>query len=312
MSHESGPVRCQVIPLPDHQVSIQLDGEERLRWHWGPAYPRPFFYPLIGPAGSSLIRMGHPGAPDHDHHRGIWFAHHDVAGNDFWSDTSGARIRQSQWLCYEDGDDEARLAIQLGWFDGHDPRCLVEQQVMVAVRPVMERETTVEIQFSFLPISQRLEFRQSNFGFLGVRVAKGISAYFGGGTITDSEGRQGEPAIFGQPARWVDYSGYTGSPTAAVVEGITYFDHPTNPGYPTRWHVREDGWMIASACMSNPLLTTQESPLTLRYLLHAHAGPLHADRAGEFATEFAARSALELVKSGRQHTAYELRRAAEG
>ncbi len=309
MSHESKPPRCQVVPLPDHQASIQIDGDERLRWHFGPSYPRPFFYPLVGPSGSSLIRMGHPGAPDHDHHRGIWFAHNDVVGNDFWSDTAAARIRQLQWLCYEDSDEEARLAVQLGWFDGHDPRALLEQQVVVAVRPVGQRETAVEIQFSFPPVSQRLEFRQSNFGFLGVRVAKGISGYFGGGTISDSEGRQGEPAIFGRQARWMDYSGHTGTGVATAVEGITYFDHPRNPGYPTHWHVREDGWMIASACMQNPLLTTQESPLTLRYLLHAHAGPLQTDGANLLATEFAQRGALKLVKSSQPHTAYEIHRA---
>ena len=56
--------RCTLIPLPEHQVAFQVDGAERLRWHFGPQYPRPFFYPLIGPAsGLSVTRMGHPGAP---------------------------------------------------------------------------------------------------------------------------------------------------------------------------------------------------------------------------------------------------------
>src|SRR5258708_3471417 len=81
---------AQVVPLPDYQVSLQIDGSERLRWHHGPSYPRPFFYPLVGPSGSVLTRMGHPGAPDHDHHRSIWFAHAKVLGIDFWSDTSKA------------------------------------------------------------------------------------------------------------------------------------------------------------------------------------------------------------------------------
>ncbi len=44
--------RCQVTPLPDDQVSFQIDGVERLRWHFGAAYPRPFFFPLVGPSGS--------------------------------------------------------------------------------------------------------------------------------------------------------------------------------------------------------------------------------------------------------------------
>jgi hypothetical protein len=67
--------RCCALALPDHQVSLQIDGIERLRWHFGPSYPRPFFYPLVGPSGASLTRIGHPGAPNHDHHRSVWFAH---------------------------------------------------------------------------------------------------------------------------------------------------------------------------------------------------------------------------------------------
>ncbi|MCH7687320.1 MAG: PmoA family protein, partial [Planctomycetes bacterium] len=82
--------RCQVIPLAEHQVSLQIDGTERLRWHYGRQYPRPFFFPFAGPSGSWLTRMGHPGAPNHDHHRPIWFAHARVLGIDFWSEQTEA------------------------------------------------------------------------------------------------------------------------------------------------------------------------------------------------------------------------------
>ena len=97
------------MPLPDHQVALQIDGADRLRWHYGPNYPRPFFYPLVGPSGSSLTRMGHPGAPDHEHHRSIWFSHAKVVGVNFWEDRNPARIRQKSWLAYQDGDDEAEV-----------------------------------------------------------------------------------------------------------------------------------------------------------------------------------------------------------
>src|SRR5207247_10605851 len=107
--------RCQVVPLPDDQVSFEIDGRERLRWHFGSRYPRPFFYPLIGPSGAPLTRMGHPGDAGHDHHRSIWLAHNQVAGQDFWADTSKTRIRQKRWLAYQDADSEAALAVLIGW-----------------------------------------------------------------------------------------------------------------------------------------------------------------------------------------------------
>lgn len=252
--------RCRVVPLDGHQAAFEIGGTERLRWHFGPQYPRPFFYPLLGPSGTPLTRMGHPGAPNHDHHRSIWFAHHKVLGIDFWSDGGEARIRQKHWLVYEDGDDEAVMAVALGWYDGHDPRELLEQEVIAAVRPGPDGETFLELQSTFRPRGESLEFGQTNFGFLAVRVAKIISEHFGGGRLTNSEGQTGEPAIFGQRAKWMDYSGPVPGGDAdgnGIVEGVTYFDHPSSPTHPSHWHVREDGWMGASLCMHEPRVTTR-------------------------------------------------------
>lgn len=307
--------QCRVVPLPDDQVAFEIDGRERLRWHFGSASPRPFFYPFIGPTGTSLTRMGHPGAPNHDHHRSIWFAHQKVLGIDFWSDQTDARIRQKQWLAYEDGDAEARMAVLLGWYDGHDPQELLEQEVVAAVRPGPDGEMFLDLQSTFRPKADMLEFGQTNFGFLAVRVAANLSEHFGGGQLTSSEGRRGEQAIFGTRATWMDYSGpvpdIAGGREPAGIEGITYFDHPTNPGSPVAWHVREDGWMGASVCMHEPVTTTRAKPLILRFLLHAHRGSINSDRANHIAAEFATRPAYEIAKAqGVKHRHYVIREQA--
>jgi Methane oxygenase PmoA len=299
--------RCQVVPLPDHQVSFQTDGRERLRWHFGLSYPRPFFYPLPGPSGSPLTRMGHPGAPDHDHHRSIWFAHEKVQGVNFWGDHTPARVRQRTWLCYHDADDEAAMAVLLGWYDGHDPRELLEQELVAGVRPGPDGETFVELQATFRPTAASLEFGRTNFGFLAVRVAKNLSVHFGGGTLTNSEGATGEPALFGRRAKWVDYRGPV---PGGGTEGITYFDHPENPGHPAAWHVRADGWMGAAVCLAGPVTTTRQQPLRLRYLLHAHRGPASGPRVEAVAKEFAARPRFAVVKARVPHQQYAIERAA--
>jgi hypothetical protein len=297
--------RCQVVPLPDFQVSFQIDGGERLRWHFGPGYPRPFFYPLLGPTGSVLTRMGHPGAPDHDHHRSIWFAHAKVLGIDFWSDRTPARIRQKSWLCYQDHDKEAAMAVLLGWYDGHDPKELLEQELIAAVRPGPDGETFVELQSEFRPTAESLEFGKTNFGFLAVRVARNLSAHFGGGQLAGSSGAQGEPLLFGKSAKWMDYSGPV---PKGGSEGITYFDHPDNPNHPVNWHVREDGWMGAAVCLQGPITTTRKQPLRLRYLLHAHKGEVRPERADQLAREFTATVRYEVVKAQVKHQQYLIRR----
>jgi hypothetical protein len=304
------------VPLTDHQASFMIDGAERLRWHFGPQYPRPFFYPLLGPDGANLTRMGHPGAPDHDHHRSIWFAHEKVLGIDFWSDRTPARIRQKQWLAYQDGDDEAVMAVLLGWYDGHDPKELLTQELVASLRPAPDGGTFVELQSTFTPKADLLELGQTNFGFLAVRVAKSISAHFGGGRITSSEGGRSEKEIFGKPARWMDYSGPVSGPgqrnesskSGTNEAGITYFDHPTNPGHPADWHVREDGWMGASVCRNGPLVIERAKPMLLRYLLYAHADALDAKQANLTAAEFARLSPYVVERQAGGHTHFRVRR----
>lgn len=298
--------RCTLLPLPEHQVGFLVDGVERARWRFGPQYPRPFFFPLVGPtSGRSLTRMGHPGAPDHDHHRSIWFAHEKVTGVNFWTDLTKSKIMQRQWLAYVDGDAEAVMAVRLGWTDGHDPKDLLEQELFAAVIPGEEGETFLELQTTFKPISERLEFGKTNFGFLAVRVAKALSPIFGGGRITSSTGLVGEKAIFGKQAAWMDFSGELISDKA---EGVAYFDHPSNPGHPTHWHVRDDGWMGASSCFTGPKTITKKEPLTLRYLLHAHRGVVDPKRAEEVFQQFSKRPAFDLATKPSAGMAFGIRR----
>ena len=307
------PARCEVLPLPGHQVSLRIDGKELTRWHYGNEYPRPFFFPFNGPSGTSLTRMGHPGAPNHDHHRSIWFAHYKVEGVDFWSDETGARIRQKGWIAYEDGDDEAIMASSLGWFDG-DGVEILEQDLVAAIIPEAEGEYLLELQITFRPGKGRehVTLDQTNFGFLAVRVAKSLSGHFGGGTISNSEGLVGEKAIFGKRSRWMDYSGYVadnkGEQREWMAEGVTYFDHPMNPRYPTHWHVREDGWMGAAFGFADSFRISKEHPLILRYLLYAHQGGYDAAKALAMAAQFAQRPGFVVRNSKRPHRQFDVSR----
>lgn len=305
--------RCEVIPLPNQQASFRIDGIEKTRWHFGTNSPRPFFFPFNGPAGESLTRMGHPGASNHDHHRSVWFAHNSVNDTIYWSDLSPARIRQKLWYVYQDGDNEAVMATLAGWYD-EDAKEIMEQDTVAALIPMRDDEHALELQVTFRPAKGRKSVRlgKTNFGPLAVRVAKTLSVHFGGGTLRNSEGEVGEKNIFGKPARWMDYSGPIvvgkGTTRRVVTEGITFFDHPSNPRHPVSWHVREDGWMGASFSMHEPLEVTHEQPLTLRYLLHAHRGNYDQERAEAVAAKFKKRTGFEVIKSRRRHQQHEVRR----
>jgi len=302
---------CQVIPLPDDQVSLQIDGVEKVRWHFDAKYPRPFFYPILGPSGQTLTRMGHPGAQNHDHHRSVWWAHAKVDGEDYWSENGGTQIRQQMWLAYADSDAEAIMATRAAWINKAGQPVL-EQEMTASVRPGPRDEWFLELQSTFTPKKAQVMLEQSNFGLFAVRVAAGVAEFWGDGKLTNSEGAEGEPAIFGQSAAWMDYSGAVGvrrnGKRVTVTEGITYFDHEANPSYPSHWHVREDGWMGASICRHEPVAIQREKPLRVRYLLHIHRNGVDAAVANRLGDLFNRSPGFTVIKGKRKHHQYEVMR----
>lgn len=311
------PVACELVPLPGSQLSFRHQGRELTRWHFGGDTPRPFFHPFNGPSGESLTRMGHPGAQNHDHHRSVWFAHAQVDGIDFWSENTAARIRQKFWQVYEDGESESVMAARLGWYDGEGTERM-EQDLVVASRPGEAGEHSLEIQITLRPGEGReaVELGRSNFGLLAVRLAKSISHHFGGGEVVSSEGGVGEEAVFGRRAAWMDYAGPvavgTGPVRRVAVEGVAFFDHPGNPRHPTPWHVRADGWMGAAFCLEEGWTVARDTPLVLRYLLHAHRGAADPARNAELAAAFADRPGFVVEKSSRPHRQFQVRSAGSG
>ena len=316
------PPRCEIVPQPNYEVSLRIDGLEKLRWHFDPKYPRPFYYPLNGPSGETLTRMGHPGAQNHDHHRSVWFAHHKVDGLTFWADNTDAKIIQTHWYRYRDGDNEAVMATHLSWVDG-DGVQRMQQDVVTALIPIdrgeMPMEHAVEFQLTFRPGvgRQKVTLEQTNFGILAVRVAASLSAYFGGGRLTNQDGIEGEPKLHQQPARWIDYSGpiavNTPNGRKVIEEGITYFDHPDNDGYPNHWHVRSDGWMGASPGMKAAIEIDDQKPLTLRYLLYAHSGPVDRQQNEIVQQAFSKRPGFLIRPASKDepHRQYEVERLTE-
>ena len=262
--------RLQAIPLPQQQISFQLDERELARYYFSPDAIRPFVYPVVGPSGRSLTRMGHPGDPHlHSHHNSVWFSFSKIHGVDFWTDRGGGRIRHAYIEQLEDGNENA-FALTVGeWLD-QGGRVLLRERRYVGVKLLGEKEWMLLLELQLEPAtSAPLIVEQGSFGPIGVRMAKWISVHYGGGRIRSSEGAEGEEAIFRRPARWVDYSG----PVAAgVIEGITLMDHPANPRHPAPFHVRADGWMGTLLALQEPYVIEPGGRLQLRYGLYVHEG----------------------------------------
>ena len=299
--------RCQIVPQSDFATSVTVDGREVLRWNFGYHFPRPFFHPVIGPSGVNLVRMGHPGAPNHDHHMGIWFAHSMLDEFNFWANGTGTQIRQRQWLDYIDGDEFAAMAVILDYYDGHNDEPIINQETIVVIRPLIGKEYLIDLHLRLKPTQNEVTLHQSNFGVLAVRVASSVSEYFGGGIITNDQGSQREANIFGKASSYMDYSGpVRRSGEGQVINGITVYDHPKNPNFPSKWHVREDGWMGPSLNRDKALALVEKQPLYLRYQLHVHDGKFDPTRAAELRESFSQSRSWHVTKSTDKHRSWKI------
>lgn len=280
--------RMQVLPLPEDQARVERDHFEITRYYFGKDLYRPFLYPVVGPGGRSLTRMGHPHDPNtHSHHNSVWISHHDIGGVGFWNDakSSEGRIVHQKVLRYEDSNDEALIEVQNAWVDGvGHGKVLLEEQRTMRFQPQSSGQWVLVLDLTFSAPKQPVTLGKTNFGFVGVRMAKTIGVHDGGGMIRNSEGAINEPQVHEKSARWVDYSGPI-TPTAR--EGITLLDHPQNPNHPTVFHVRDDGWMGAAFNFAAPYTIQPGQPLKLRYGLWVHAGVPNAAAIDEQFASFA-------------------------
>lgn len=263
----------QAIPLPHDQVSIQHEGKEQIRFHFGNDVRRPFIYPVNGPSGRSLTRMGHPHDPvTHSHHNSVWISHHQVNGVDFWGDHGGGKgiIQHQRVESLEDTDTHAAVVSSSLWKDA-EGKALLKESRRLAVEPREAGQYVMIIDVKLEAAALEVVLGKTPFGIIGVRMAKSIGVHDGGGRIMNSDGLVDEKGVFWKPAKWVDYSGQIAN---GVVEGISLMDHPGNPNHPAVFHVRNDGWMGACLTFDGDRVLKEGESVRLRYGLFVHSGLL--------------------------------------
>jgi hypothetical protein len=294
MAGEPRPVpRMQAIPLPHAEIAFTRDGVELARYHFHPEDKRPFLYPIVGPSGISLTRMGHPHDPEsHSHHNSVWIAHHDVNGISFWEDRTAPKIAHRRIIKFEDGDGAAFVEVENAWLD-RDGKPVMREFRRVTVQTLAGKEWLLVFDLEFRPATEQpVTFGKTPFGVIGVRVAKTIGVHDGGGTITNSEGGLDEAGCFRKPARWCDYSGPVRN---GVIEGVTLMDHPKNLNHPVPFHVRDDGWLGAALTLDAPHTIGPGERLRLKYALFIHGNAASAPKIEKLWDEFSATTFAEFA-----------------
>ncbi len=228
-------------------VSISIDREPSSTFWYGPEITKPYLYPLRTAQGVNVLRSwpmeDRPGDPhDHIHHRGVWFAHADVNGVDFWnSDPSYhnpkmGRIVVSKIDRIASGAKSGTIDAQLSWLDP-DGLELIHESRKMTFHSGSPRFTDFEIT---VIARRKVNFGDEKDGVFGMRVAAALQEPKG--IMLGSSGCHMEAECWGKRGNWVDVSGVV----EGRMTGIAVFDHPGNPRFPTYWHARGYGLLAAN------------------------------------------------------------------
>ena len=248
---------CQGVPrvvlrAQENSVLVEIDGQAFTAYHpGGEERTKPYLFPVFGPGTTMMTRAyplldARPGEElDHPHHTGLWFAHGDVNGVDFWhgpSDThrNGGRIVQSHVLEMKSGP-VGRLVTQNRYEGPGGATVCTETREMEFFGTAAGRfiDFTVTIHAS----RGKVVMGDTKEGTMAIRVPAALrpEGPVGKGTAVTSAGQSGG-AAWGTRAKWADYYGVADD----VDVGVALFDHPENPVYPCRWVIREYGLFAAN------------------------------------------------------------------
>lgn len=248
---EPGPADSTGVELTDSgegSLDIAVEGQPFTSYRYGAEWFRPYFHPVLGPHGLSVIRgfpmvADVPGeTSDHPHHKGIWSAYGEAAHVDNWAEaeTSGRTLHRG-FESVESGPVFGRF-VALGDWVGHEggPAVLTERRTVTVYATAPHRLFDYELALT-APGSDALFGDTKEGGFISLRVATSMDVS-AEGRLENSRGGVGEGAVWGKRAEWCDYSG----PVEGKTAGVAFLESPSSFGHPTYWHARDYGLMSAN------------------------------------------------------------------
>jgi hypothetical protein len=271
-----------LIARQSGNLEIHIGDELFARYDTTTGPNKPYFHPLFAPGGKRIVR-GYPllqiegEGKDHPHHRGMWFTHGDVNGQDFWSE--GAKAAKTIHREYEEilsGPVYGYFRARTDWI-ANDGKKIAEDVREVTIYPIAQTYV-IDFELTIKAVGGPLIFGDTKEGSFGIRVPDSMRVRGGGGHIMTAAGLRDAEA-WGKRAEWVDYYG----PVDGETVGVAILDHPSNLRFPTYWHVRDYGLFAANPFGlhdfirgtppgAGKLTVPEGKTITFRYRIAFHKG----------------------------------------
>ena len=274
----------------DGDAKVLFYQAERKAMPDGQAARSNYFHPLYDLDGNVLTEDF---PKDHIHHRGIFWAWHQVRIN-------GASV-QDQWVnrdsfwtvrdaAMASDDHSASLMLRVAWespsfTDGKGQRRpFVEERSVTRVHRAAQGIRKIDFHQQLTALVDGVEIGGSEdakgYGGFSYRVVMPPDIRFTGaqGVVTPTEN-----AVGASP--WMDVSGTFGG---SGKSGLTVLTHPSTTGFPQPWILRARGSMQNAVYPGRQAVAIpRDRPVILRYRIVLHRGELAAADIGRLQAEYA-------------------------
>lgn len=286
--NQSSTTKSNLINISETDQGFSItDGEEQVLFYQrqhksldGKYTRANYIHPLYGLDGE-ILTEDFPA--DHPHHRGVFWAWHQVwlgdkklgdswAARDFFWDVYDAEILTI--------DSKFRaLKLHVYW---KSPRLTDEDGKQ---QPFVKETTTIRIHRAESDI-RKIDFQiellalKDNMHLGGSEDAKGYGGFMtriplpDGLAFTGTNGNVEPTNLSVEAGPWLDFSGNLG--TNNKTSGLAILCHKSSPGYPQRWILRrKDSAQNPVFPGREPVPLSREKPIILRYRLIIHRGDVN-------------------------------------
>ena len=318
----------------EDRIEVVIGGQPFTTYYFHKDVAKAFLMPLRTPSGVVISRpfpvfndvsMADRKLPGFEpHQRPLYFNHGDIDGLDFWSEavfssaygrggTGAADSKQASKQAapanrpprahghmtllkleeVKDGPDSGMIRTRFSLEDPNN-RSIGEETQTYTFRGD-DRTRTIDCEYVFYALGNAIVFGDTKEGTFAVRLNAELSTPHD--HMLNSRGAVGEPAIWGKPAEWVNYSGTVSGKTVGVVA----FDHPSSFRHPTTWHARAYGLLAANPFATREFTNDEKQDgswtvperksITFRYRVVIYDGEFTPAELADLYKRFAAESA---------------------
>jgi len=241
-----------------NEVEVLIAGQPFTTYHFSADVAKPYFQPLRSAQGTIVTREfpnGNTVPPEHlkdrslePHQRPMFFGHGNIDGIDFWGEAAFPRysddtvfgraiFRKLEEVTSGAESGSLRADFELSGPDGR----VIADEIQSYAFGGDTNTRWIDCEISLVANhGADLTLGDTKEGTFGIRLAPELNSP--PGHMVNSEGAEGEKAIWGKRADWVDFDGTV----AGEDLGIALFDSPRSFRHPTWWHARGYGLLAAN------------------------------------------------------------------